>query len=77
MIWYIFTQICSKANNSFLVVHLNRRPILQGFIVIIQRFLNVIKGHCCVERVGVEVGTSKYPPRTCFGKFFTVHIIDL
>jgi len=46
-----------KLKKIFVVLHLGRRSILQGFTFITHRFLKVIKGQDPLEG-GVEVGTS-------------------
>ena len=55
-------QSC-EAENSFVVHHLSQRSILQGFTLITQSFLKVIKGHSPLEG---EVHTSKYLPKKYF-----------
>jgi hypothetical protein len=53
-------------NNSFVVLHLSRISILQGFTFIKQTFLKVIKDQGLLEVEGVDLGTSKCLSRTYF-----------
>jgi hypothetical protein len=51
------------------------RSNLQGFTFITQKCLKVIKGQDPLEGEGVEVGTSRYFPRTYFGKFYQIILL--
>jgi uncharacterized NAD(P)/FAD-binding protein YdhS len=69
-------QSC-EAENNFVAIHLSRRSVLQGFTLIAHRFLKVIEGQDYLDGEIVEEDTSKYLPRTYFGKYLPNHIIEL
>ena len=55
-----------EAENSFVVLPLSRRSILQGFTFITHIFLKVTKGQGPLEGEGVEVIACKYLPGTSY-----------